>query len=115
MIRRNLKCCKINDSCLWYIVIFITYMYVCSAAVSVVDCDAVLEWKKIVELAKKSTVRLPSPLSHTYTLIHSLTYLGLEFSIVYTLKNHGNLRTRLHYYDNIIMVYSCNLLVYVSC
>ena len=25
---------------------------------NVVDCDAVLEWKKIVELAKKSTVRV---------------------------------------------------------
>ena len=28
-----------------------------AAAVSMVDCDAVLEWKKIIELAKKSTVR----------------------------------------------------------
>ena len=50
-----------------------------ATAVSVVDCDAVLEWKKIVELAKKSTVCFQMRLYHACTmllLVYANTYTG---------------------------------------
>lgn len=82
--------------------------HVCVAvAVSVVDCDAVLEWKKIIELAKKSTVCYFSPCiglekgggdkllkPYIQYIKYSLSH-PYSFSMPITVKNQESLGTRL--------------------